>query len=366
MERDTLSLPQLMTLLFGALIGPITELLPGAAVQGGVLGAICVSAAVVLMACAGICMGILAHSGGNFMEGLEQAFGGAGKVILLMYVIWFQFLFTLRIRLSAQRLLSGGTRDGAVWFFLFVLGGMALWMAHGKLGALGRAAQLFFIVLVFSIASILLLSLGQIEKGNWLTTWEWSPKGAVILSWPGLQALGYGLFAGVLWEPPEKSQFLRRWLFWCLGVAVVLIGMQLVIVGCFGVRLTQSLQNPFFHLAKSVGIKGAFQRVESLVTAVWTFSDLLLLAGILWCIRRIGEKLNPGISVSTMVTVAVLTGMTVALAVFGGKVSAVKVAETVAAAGNLFLGIGVPVSAVIILKIKAESEKRFQKSKKGT
>ncbi len=367
MERDTLSLPQLMALLFGALIGPVTELLPGPAVQGGIFGAICVSVAVVLMACSGICMGILAHSGGNFVGGLERAFGrGAGKAILLVYMVWFQFLFTLRIRLSAQRLLSGGSRDGAVWFFLFVLGGMSLWMARGSLGTLGRTAQLFFVVLMLSMISVLLLSLGQVEQGNWLNTWQWSPKGIAALSWPGLQALGYGLFAGVLWEPPGKSPFLRRWLFWCLGAAVILAGIQLVIIGCFGIRLTQSLQNPFFHLAKSVGIKGAFQRMESLVAAVWTFSDLLLLTGILWCIRRIGQRLNPGISVPTMVTIAVLGGITVALAAFGSKLSAVKVAETIAAAGNLFLGVGVPISAVFILKVKTRTEKRFKESEKST
>ena len=303
MERDTLSFSQLMALIFGALIGPITELLPGAAVRGGVLGAVCSAAAVGLMACAGIWMGRLSKSGGDLAHGLEKTFGGmAGKGILLIYMVWFQFLFTLRIRLSAQRLLSGGSRDGAIWFFLIVLGGMSLWMAHGTLGGLGRTAQLFFLVLMLITGSVLILSLGQMERGNWLTVWEFSPEGAMGLVWPGLQAMGYGLFAGFLWEPPVHKRVLRTWLCWCVGTAAGLVVLQLMIMGCFGINLTESMQTPFFHLAKSAGIKGAFQRMESLVTAVWIFIDLLLLTGLLWCIRRIGKTLNPRIPSRIMVS----------------------------------------------------------------
>lgn len=353
MERDTMSFSQLMALIFGALIGPATELLPGAAVRGGVLGAVCSAAAVGLMACAGIWIGRLAQSGSDLAHGLERIFGGlAGKGILLIYMVWFQFLFTLRIRLSAQRLLGGGSRDGAIWFFLVVLGGMSLWMAHGTLGGLGRTAQLFFLVLTMIAGSVLLLSLGQMEQGNWLTVWEYSPEGVASLVWPGMQAMGYGVFAGFLWEPPVHKCVLRTWLCWCTGVAAVLIGIQLVIMGCFGIRLAESMQNPFFHLAKSAGIKGAFQRMESLVTAVWVFSDLLLLTGLLWCVRRIGDVLNPRIPSKVMVTVTALGGMTIALAAFWGKVSAIRMAQTAAAAGNLFLGAGIPLTAALILKVK--------------
>lgn len=358
MERDTLSFSQLMTLLFGALIGPVTELLPGTAVRGGVLGTVCSAAAVGVMACAGIWMGRLAQSGGDLAHGLESVFGGlAGKGILFIYMVWFQLLFTLRIRLSAQRLLSGGSRDGAVWFFLFVLGGMSLWMAHGTLGGLGRTAQLFFLMLTLTAGGVLLLSLGRMEEGNWLTVWEYSPEGAAGLLWPGLQAVGYGLFAGFLWEPPVQKRVLRTWLYWCMGTAAALMGMQLIIMGCFGIRLTESIQNPFFHLAKSVGVKGAFQRMESLVTAVWIFSDLLLLTGILWCIRKIGNALTPRLSSQTIVTVTVLGGMITALAAFGGKVSAVRMAQTAAAVGNLFAAVGIPLAAVLILKVKTENKK---------
>ena len=366
MERDTLSLTQLTALLFGALIGPVTELLPGTAVRGGVLGLMWVTAAVLLMACIGLWVGDLARGGGGLAGGLESVFGGvAGKAILLIYIVWFEFLFILRIRLSAQRLLGGGSRDGAVWFFLFVLGGMALWMAHGTLGALGRTAQLFFLALMLSVGGVLFLSLSQMERGNLLTVWEWSLEGVGTLVWPGVQAMGYGLFAGFLWEPPKHKSFLRPWLLWCLGAAVTLIVVQIVIMGCFGARLTESMQVPFFHLAKSAGIEGAFQRTESLIAAIWTFSDLLLLTGILWGMRRIGEILNPGLSSRTIMTVAVLGGVTIALAAFGGKVSAIQMSQTVGAAGNLFLGAGVPLAAVLILKVKKHSEKNPRKSEKS-
>ena len=65
----------------------------------------------------------------------------------------------------------------------------------------------------------------------------------------------------------------------------------LVINGCFGPALAQSLSSPFFSLAKSVGVEGAFQRVESVVAALWIFADLGMAAVLLYAIQDIWKRL---------------------------------------------------------------------------
>lgn len=349
MERDTLSFSQLMALLFGALLGPAAELLPGAAAQAGVTGALAVFGVGLAMAGAGLLLGTLAAPRGGLAQGLAEVFGGFfGKGVLLLYIVWCQVLLTLRLRLSAQRLLGSGERDGAVWFFLLALGLMALWMAHGHLGALGRAAQLFFTVLGVTGGVVLVLALFQVEGGNLLSTWTWSPAGAGELLRPGLIALGYGLFGAFLLQPDGARRLSRPWLGWSAGAGLVLVAAQLVMIGRYGPQLTTRLHSPFFHLAKSVGVEGAFQRVESIVAAVWVFSDLLLLTGILWCMRRIGAVLCPRLPAPVLVTIAALSAMVTALALFGETLSPRGLEGYLLPAGSLILGLAVPGLALLI------------------
>ena len=341
MERDTLSFPQIMVLLFAALMGPAAELLPGAAAQAGIAGALGVTVAVVLMAVAGLLVRLPAQDGG-LAAGLVRTFGTwGGKAVLTIYIVWFELLLALRLHRSAQRLSQCGEQDGAGWFFVLVLAGLSLWMAYGHLGALGRTAQLFFVALCIAGGAVLILSLFQIETGSLLTDWAWSLEGTTEILLPGFQVLGYGVFAAFLWQSTGENR-IKSWMFSLSMVWLVLVVVQMVIIGRFGPQLTMELNNTFFQLAEGIGVKGAFQRVESLVAAVWIFSDLLLLGGILWGIRRISVELCPGIPMQGVIVSATCLAIVGGIAVFGVRIPAEKVEHYLIPAGNLILGVGVP------------------------
>ena len=341
MERDTLSFSQLMVLLFGALMGPAAELFPGTAAQAGVAGALGVTGAVVLMMVAGLFVRSLAAEEG-FAVGLARVFGRlGGKVVLTIYILWGELLLAVRLHQSAQRLSECGERDGAVWFFVLVLAGMSLWMACGHLGALGRAAQLFFGALAVVGVVVLIFSLPQVRLGRLLVEWEWNIKGIGEVLLPGAQVLGYGVFASFLYECSEKSRA-KSWVR-CLCVAwIVLVVVQIIVVGRLGPRLTMELNSGFLQLAEGIGLEGAFQRVESLVAAIWVFSDLLLLAGILWGMRRISEVLCPNIPVSVVIVSAMGLGVVAAVAVLGVSIPVSNLEWYAVPVGNLVLGAGIP------------------------
>lgn len=349
MERETLSFRQLMALLWAGLLGPAAELLPGDSAQAGGVGALGVLAAGVVLAAAGGVLWRLAQPAGSLAAGLRDSLGNClGNICLLIYIVWGEVLLTIRLRLSAQRLLGSGERDGTIWFFLIVLAAMALWMARGHLGALGRTAELMFASLLIGAGAVLILALLQIRGNNLMARWTWSGQGAAGLLRPGLGVLGYGIFAGFLIQPQNMKTPGRSWLKSTAAGCLLLAGAQLVILGCFGPELTQRLDSPFFQLAKSVGVKGAFQRVESVIVAVWTFSDLILLAGILWAVRRIAAELWPKAPPKAVVTMAVLPAAAAALALFGERIPAQGAAEWLLPGGNLLFGLGIPLLAWII------------------
>lgn len=342
-----MSFRQLMVLYWGSVLGPAAELLPGPNARAGVIGALGVLAAGVVLAVAGGLAGRLSREEGGLAGGLLRAFGRwPGRVLLLLYIGWLGCLLTVRLALSAQRLLEAGERDGGVWFFLLVLAGMSLWMARGGLGALGRTAEVMFAALAVTAGAVLALALFQARGINLLSKWEWSPGGAVTLALPGVNALGYGLFAAFLFEPQEGEQVESRWWRWTIFGCLALAAAQLVILACFGPELTGRLGDPFFQLAKSVGVEGGFQRLESVAVAVWTFSDLLLMAGLLWAVRRIAGVLWPKTPSGAVTTMALLPAAAGAMALLGRSAPIQVVAQGAVPLGSLIFGILAPLLAL--------------------
>jgi hypothetical protein len=121
---------------------------------------------------------------------------------------------------------------------------------------------------------------------------------------------------------------------------------QVVMLGVYGPELTARLDSPFFQLAKGVAVEGAFQRVESVVAAVWTFSDLILLGGILLAVRNIGGVLWPDAPGHSVVTVAALSGIVLGLTLSGGKYFGMIRLPWVVPAGGVLLGIIGPLLAI--------------------
>lgn len=353
MERDTLSMRQLMALLWAGLLGPASELLPGTAARAGGIGGLGLAAAGAGMLLSGWLLWQLTGESQSLACGLLEIFGlRLGKVILFIYMVWCQFLLTVRLRQCAQRLLGGGQRDGAVWFFIGVLGLMALWLARGKLGAFGRTGEMMFVVLAVIGSSVLILALFQVRGENLLADWNWSWGEARELILPGTGVAAYGIFTAFLMQPEKVTGAGRKWVGWTVLGCLALILTQTIALGVFGPELTGRLKTPFFQLAKGVGVEGAFQRVESVVAAVWTFSDLILLGGLLWAVRKVGEVVWPDAPGHSVVTASALLGIIAAVAVVGEKFSVKFAAEWVIPVGGIFMAVGVPLLAIITKKTK--------------
>ena len=337
--RDTLSFRQLAALLWCALLAPAAELLPGA---GGKLGALAVpslAAVGAVLAASGLLCARAAGASG-LARGLLDSFGRpAGTVVLLIYMVWGELLLVLRLALASRRLLGAGERDGTLWFFLAVLAAMALWMSRGRLGAVGRTAELMFLALAVTGGAVLLLALPQTRGINLLPRTDWSARSAAEAALPGLEAFSWGVFAPFLFQQ-DGERHTGAWLRWTALGCLALAGAELVILGNFGAALTGLLEAPFFQLAKSVGVEGAFQRVESVVSALWTFSDLCLLSGILWMMRRGAEALRPGIGSQTAAA-AVLPAA-------GTRPWVLDELRRLLPAGGAVLGLAVPLLAVLL------------------
>ena len=345
MKDDKISRTQLMALLWAGVMAPAAELLPALLLPGAGKGAwLAVILAAPLVLAAGWLLGSLAGREGLAASTVGLLGRWAGGLVLLLYIVWGLFLLSVRLRLCAQRLLASGERDGALWFFLLSVAAVLLWMGRGKLPAFARAGQLFLTALLVTAGIVLGLSLFQARPERLLPLW-WDEAGPVMqgaLSAAGV--MGWGLFLpflmGEVRDQGENKNW--HWLFWGLGGALLLAAAQAVILANLGAGLAGRLENPFFALAKSVGVEGAFQRVESVVTALWTFADLTMGGVLIFALQAMAAQLLPEKALPWTPWAAVLLGTAGALALFPALGLAEEWNRRQIPAGNLILGFLLP------------------------
>ena len=345
MQPDKISRTQLMALLWAGVMAPAAELLPGVLLPGAGKGAwLAAALAAPAVLAAGWLMGSLAGREG-LARGVTRLLGRwAGGGMLLLYIVWAMLLLTLRLRLCARRLLASGERDGALCFFLLATAAVLLWIGRGKLAAFARAGQLFLAALLVGAAVVLGLSLFQAKPERLLPLW-WGEAGPVLrASLSAAGVMGWGLFLPFLMggarHQGQKKNW--HWLFWGLGGALLLAAAQAVILGNLGVELASRLDNPFFALAKSVGVEGAFQRVESVVTALWTFADLTMGGVLVFAIRAMAAELLPEKKLAWVPWAAVLLSTATALLWSPAMGTAEEWNRSLVPAGNLLFGFLLP------------------------
>jgi hypothetical protein len=358
-KQNQISRTQLMSLLWAGLMAPAAEWLPGLLLPQAGKGAwLSVLAAAPLVLGAGWLLERVSAKQG-LAAAMQESFGrGLGNFVLILYGLWGVLLLALRLRLCALRLAAGGIRDGSLWFFLLITAGLTLWIGRGKLPAIARAGQLFLAALLVTAAAVLGLSLSQVRLNRLVVPFGELPgilSGAV----PTVGVLGWGMFAAFLLKDTADQGERKgwHWCFWGLGGCALLSLAQAVILGNLGAVLAGRLDGPFFALAKSVGIEGAFQRVESVVTSIWLFADLTLAGVLVFGVRSCGKAVWNRAKEPLIAGGAVLSAFLLALLPLWDRDTLAYWGGQIVPAGNLILGLGVPLVLLFQQKV-TEGSKR--------
>ena len=299
MKEEKLTGTQWGVLLWGTALAPAAQLLPGAALDLAGRGA-WLSPLTALF----LLFPILWLSRRGDARLLKRTLPGRG--VLLLAAVWMELLLVLRRALCARRMLQSGERDGGMWYFVLGLAVLTLWLGRGKLTAMARAGQIFLTLLLAAAALVLGLSLSTLRPDRILPLWTWD---IVPLLRAGVHTAGDLCWVALpLLLIPSRTQEGKDLLLWGGGGCVLLTLAQGIVVGNLGVELSRRSESPFFVLTKSVGIEGGFQRVESVVTALWLLADLMACVILMYAIAAVLEGTVPGIHREGAQTLAVLIG----------------------------------------------------------
>ena len=336
MKPDTITRRQLYKLLWCALLSPGAELLPAATLGAGRGAWLSTLWALPVFVGAGWLLWTLSRGAG--LAGRLAALGWGGKGLLVVCMLWGEVLLALRLRLWSGRMVAAGTQEGPLWLVLAVAAGLTLWLGSKKRAAAARAAELFLLTVGLGGAAVLALSAGQCQAVRLLPLTGDELVGSLGAALPACGVLGYGTFAAFLLHHVEQGGSGRTWPVWAAGICGGLTVLQLVTIGVFGPILAGRLTSPFFALAKSVGVEGAFQRVESLVSALWLFADLALSVLLVLALEEMAAALLPERRRGAVAAAVVLPAAAAALAAFPDAAAVEIFSRGAALWGNLILG----------------------------
>lgn len=286
---------------------------------------------------------------------LVSAYSGSlgripGAVITIIYIVWSVVFSSVRLRLSVERLRFSVWQGGGQWACLPAVLLLSVWLARGKSDAFGRAGEVFFGVAITLLASVTLLAAPQVRAQNLWPFWTEEVASAGKSAEDALGVLSAGICGGILMGGVKEDNRGEKWVWSTVIMCTLLTVVQAVILGNFGAELTARLEDPFMTLSGSVGVKGAFQRVESLASVLWLYSDVVMLALLLRAAIKLWNQIHPKISRDgAMVTHAT---MSLAGAVLGFRDgAAARQFECEILKINILVGIFLPVAAFLAVKV---------------
>ncbi len=267
----------------------------------------------------------------------------AGRVVLVVYMVWAVLLGAMRINMTAQRALLASSAGGGRRLLLWVITAMAAWLVWGKIAVFARTTVLLYRGVLVCLAAVLLLTVSQVHKENILPLWTQDavPVFRSAVAVVGTVSCGlYGIF--IIDEVRMNKGLVSGWVFRSLALCALLSGLLAAVIGAQGAELTGRLSDPFVTLSKHVGVEGAFQRVESLVCAVWLLADLVMIGLLLYAGRRIAARLWPALD--GRLTVGLLAAAMLCAAAVSpeGAAGAREFGEVWVPAAGLLLFAGVP------------------------
>ena len=349
---------QMLALLFAALLCPAVRELPartGAeAGRAGWLSAL-PALPVLLALCWGIFLLFRKSESRDGMSRVYQRVLGRepGRIVTWLYLAWGVVLLGCNLRLFGLRFLSTSYRNAPMPLFITALLLLALWLAWKRLGTLARAGQVFYLALAVGLGAVLLLGAPGVKLNHVLPLWTEDLPGVVRSAAPVLSVLGYAVYGAFLGGSVIRDGENRaRAMKWGTAFCLVLTALQWVCLGSFGPELTRRMEAPFFMMVKGVGVEGAFERVESVIIALWVLSDLALIALLLSaCSRKAGEllALRQESRAAPVLAAVALAG---ALWAVPDTFALYTWMERVVLPGNLLFGFLLPGAAVLVGRIR--------------
>lgn len=289
MTGKTMTQKHFAALITASMLSPLLRSLPRAVVKAADKDAwLCIFPAFLLLLFLYAIQGRLLRKvppGKGYADLILHCLGPvAGRIILILYGIWFLFYSGFILRSGTERLVAAVYPERPILPFMIVMTTLCLVAALGTLRAAGRAAFLLRSFLLAALTLVFIFAAPNISRENLTPIFQADAAGILLGSF-SIAAIGGlgGCFPFLLRYVEPFDHPVRKavpLVLICLAVAGLLC---FEIVGTFGAALTEKLAYPFFLMVRDISIFHVTQRIEAVVVVFWIFADFILCSSMLRC-----------------------------------------------------------------------------------
>lgn len=280
---------QFAAIILTSMLSPLFRTLPRAAVHSAGKGAwLCVLPAFFfLMAMLALhgCFIRQLRPGMSYADLILKWLGpAAGRLVLILYWIWFLFYTGFVLRSGAERLAAAVYPESSVFPFMLVTATLCLLVSLGSLRAAGRCAFLLRSFLLVTLGIILLFAAPNISRENLMPV-PWLDFKGILLGALPIAAVGglAGSFPFLMGYVETVEQPVRKTVPLILATLTIAVILCVEVVGTFGPAMTEKLTYPFFLMVRDISIFHITQRIEAVVVVLWIFADFILCSAMLRC-----------------------------------------------------------------------------------
>jgi spore germination protein KB len=289
MQDIQITRKQFAAAIFTSLLSPLMRVLPRASILLGGKGA---WLAVIPAGLALTGLYFLVQSlcrqlrPGEGMAGLFMRFLGpvAGRVVLILYTLWFLFYTGFVFRSGAERLTDTVYHQSSLDPFVLVMVAVCLIVTLGTLRAAARTAVLLRAILLGVLIAVFFMVIPNISVKNLFPLYFSDTPGILLGAWPILSVGGIGAYLSFLEGYTERPKNGIAWMWPSLVLFLFICGILCFqVVGTFGENLSTQMSYPFFTMVRDVSLFNIAQRFEAIVIVLWVLADFMLCTMLLRC-----------------------------------------------------------------------------------
>ncbi len=356
-DREKISLKQALFLFLTAVYTPAVRLAANyTAIEANHAGWLCPLASFpVLVILLWLIKSIyMKHKTASFSDLLNIILGKlAGKIVLMIYIVYITLLLALYVRYYAERLVTSTYPGIKIQLFMVVMLVMVAYILRKGIVIIARMNEIIIIFLTFVFFLLFIFLMPEIEI-NKLTPISYMDILPVMKGSLGITALWIYIFFIFIFSDRimEKDKVMDKGLG--ISVFLLLVTLFLIIssIGSLGASIISRTPLSFYAAVRQVKAFGIFERLESILVTSWVISDFIIISVFTFIILEMVKGLFNLSHIKPLINIFILFIYVLSLYISKNIFELQTYSSAFAVPANIFFGFIFPLILLLIGKIR--------------
>ncbi len=277
----------------------------------------------------------------------------AGKIIIIIYLLWMMLLTALYIRYFAIRLVGAIYPNTSLSIFIVSMLIVVAYTLSFGMTALARFNEIVlpFLVIVFYVLVLMMIPNFRMDFLTPISVRSIIPVFEASVAPTGIVA--YFSFIFIFGDRINNKESIKKTGF-KLSLFLVIAEITIIasILATFGYRVARRTQLPFLIAVKQISVMNIFEKVESIVVSVWVLSDFIIICFFVLSGLSILKSIFKLSDTKPLISIYVVFSFFLSMLLANNVFEMERLSEAFALPGNIILGFVMPAIMFMVGKIR--------------